>query len=274
MKKSRTILLLTAAAVLTSAYLIWEDNALALTEYTYTSPKVTSELDGFKICHLSDIHNERFGEKNVRLVGLVAEQLPDIIVISGDLVDSRHTDVPAALELMEQIVDIAPVYYVTGNHEERLSTAVYGYLMENLLQLGVHLMDGRAEVIEWNGERINIAGFFDKKEFSPDSARGLLNENMLNILINHRPQFAEQYAEAGFDLAFSGHAHGGQVRIPFVGGVISPDQYFFPKYSEGMHKFGDRATVISRGIGDSLLPGRVNNRPEVITVTLKANSHT
>ena len=110
MKKSRTKLLLTAAAVLASAYLIWEDNALTLTEYTYTSPKVTSELDGFKICHLSDIHNERFGEKNVRLVELVAEQLPDIIVVSGDLVDSRHTDVPAALELMEQLVDIAPVY--------------------------------------------------------------------------------------------------------------------------------------------------------------------
>ena len=269
MKRTRVICAFAATVALMSAYLVWENNALGLTEYTYASEKVSPALDGFKICHLSDIHNKRFGEKNSSLVGLVTEQSPDIIVITGDLVDSRHTDVLAAVELIEQLADIAPIYYVTGNHEERLPTAIYRYLMENLLALDVTLLDGRSEIIECGTEKINIAGFFDRKEFPIESARGLLHEDMLNILINHRPQFAPEYAEAGFDLAFSGHAHGGQVRIPFVGGVIAPDQFLLPKLSEGMHFFGDSATVISRGIGNSLAPVRVNNRPEVVIVTLK-----
>ena len=270
MKKTRMICVFAAAVALVSAYLVWENNSLGLTEYTYASPKVSPALDGFKICHLSDIHNKRFGEKNSRLVSLVGGQSPDIIVITGDLVDSRHTDVLAAVELLEQLVGIAPVYYVTGNHEGRLPNAVYGYLMESLADLGVNFLDGRSEVIEYGGEKINIAGFFDKMVFSIESARELTRDGMLNILINHRPQFAPDYAEAGFDLAFSGHAHGGQMRIPFVGGVIAPDQYFFPQYSEGMHRFGDSATVISRGVGNSLAPTRVNNRPEVVIVTLKS----
>ena len=270
MKRSRAICIFAAAVAVMSAYLVWENNSLGLTEYTYASPNVSPALDGFKICHLSDIHNKRFGEKNTRLVSLVGEQSPDIIVITGDLADSRHTDVLAAAELIEQLVGIAPVYYVTGNHEERLPTAVYSYLMKNLEELGVNLLDGRSEVIEHCGESINIAGLFDKSGFPLESARGLVREDMLNILLNHRPQFAELYAEAGFDLAFSGHAHGGQMRIPFVGGVIAPDQFLFPKYSEGVHEFGDRATVISRGIGNSLAPTRVNNRPEVVVVTLKS----
>ena len=269
MKRTRMLCAFAATVALVSAYLVWENNSLGLTEYTYASPKVSAALDGFKICHLSDIHNKRFGEKNSRLVSLVAEQSPDIIVITGDLVDSRHTDVLAAVELLEQLAPVAPIYYVTGNHEERLPTALYSYLTENLADLSVNLLDGRSEIIEYGGEKINIAGFFDRNDFPLDSARGLVRGDMLNILINHRPQFAPKYAEAGFDIAFSGHAHGGQMRIPFVGGVIAPDQFFFPKYSEGVHEFGDSATVISRGIGNSLAPTRVNNRPEVVTVTLK-----
>lgn len=269
-KRTRVICALAATAALASAYLVWENNALMLTEYTYSSKAVAPALDGFKICHLSDIHNKRFGEKNARLVKLVKEQSPDIIVISGDLADARHTDVLAATELIEQLAPLAPIYYVTGNHEESLPTEVYDCLMDSLLAEGVTLLDGRSEVIEYGGEKINIAGFFDKRNFTLDDARGLIEDGMLNILINHRPQFARGYAEAGFDLAFSGHAHGGQVRLPFVGGVIAPDQFLFPKYSEGMHEFGDSATVISRGIGNSLIPVRVNNRPEVVTVTLKS----
>lgn len=274
MKKSgvKKLCIFAAAAMVLTGYLVWENNSLCLTEYEFSSPKVAAGLDGFKICHLSDIHNRRFGDKNRRLVGLAAEQQPDIIVVTGDLVDARHTDIPAALELIEQLVDIAPLYYITGNHEENLPTVAYNGLIESLYSLGVNMLDGRAEVISRGGEMLNIAGFFDKNDFPMRIAEGLVRDDMLNILINHRPQFAPEYAGAGFDVAFSGHAHGGQMRIPGVGGVIAPDQMFFPEYSEGMHRFGDRATVISRGVGNSLIPFRVNNRPEVVVLTLRSES--
>ena len=267
MKISRTAIALTAVAI-AAVGLAYENNSLCMSEYVFESEKVSPAFDGFKICHLSDIHNRRFGEENSRLLDIVSGQSPDIIVISGDLVDSRKTDVGAALEIVERLVGIAPVYYVSGNHEEKLPTAIYDYLMENLLVLGVNLLDGRAETIERNGEFISIAGLFDKKDFPMKSAKGLVREDMLNILINHRPQFAAEFASAGFDLAFCGHAHGGQMRIPGIGGLIAPDQLLFPEYSEGMHFFGDKATVISRGLGNSLVPMRINNRPEVVMVRL------
>lgn len=270
MKHKATLCVCAAAALLTaSAYIAFENNAIVLTEYEYRSDKVSQELDGFKAVHLSDVHGKRFGKENSRLVKIVEEQSPDIIVISGDLIDSRRPDPDAAYELIAKLVPIAPVYYVTGNHEERLPRELYISAMENISALGAHILDGNSETLVYNGAPVNIAGFKDSEYFTVSEARKLASSGSFNILINHRPQYAAAYAEAGFDLTFSGHAHGGQARLPFVGGIIAPDQFFFPKYYEGLHRFAQGATVISRGLGNSFLPARINNRPEVVSVTLR-----
>ena len=269
MKKKQAVCICAAVIALSAAYLTFENEALMLTEHDFVSEKVSEPFDGFKICHLSDIHVKSNKKSYSRLIGMVTDASPDIIVISGDLVDSRVTLVPSALSLVEKLTKIAPVYYVTGNHEERLPPEIHERIVDGLTALGVHIMNGVAETIERGGEVINIAGLFDEDHFYVTTAAELFDEDVLNILINHRPQFAEDYAKAGADLTFTGHAHGGQMRIPFVGGVIAPDQYFFPEFYEGVHYYGDRATVISRGIGNSLCPFRVNNRPEVIVVTLR-----
>ena len=269
MNRKRALCIFAVAAAIAAAGLNAENNMLTLSEYVFESPKVSDSLDGFKIVHLSDLHGKRFGRGNSRLVGLVNAQRPDIILITGDLVDGRHPDPQAAYELVSQLTLIADVYYVTGNHEENLPTLTYNHLLSELLARGVHLLDGRAERFEVGSSEVNIIGMFDKKDFYASQVSELLRPNGFNILLNHRPQFAPDYAAAGIDLSFCGHAHGGQFRIPFVGGLIAPDQLFFPTYSEGIHRFGDRATVISRGLGNSLIPIRINNPPEVVSVTLR-----
>ncbi len=270
MNRKTTFCLCAAAAVLSAAaYVTYENNALMLTQYEYRSEGVSEALDGFRAVHLSDVHGKRFGKKNSRLIKLISEQSPDIIVISGDLIDSRHPDPEAAYELVGGLAAIAPVYYVTGNHEESLPREVYISAMENISALGAHILDGDSEKFYYNGAEVNIAGFKDSRYFTVSEAKEFVADGAFNILINHRPQFAAGYAEAGFDLAFSGHAHGGQARLPFIGGVIAPDQFLFPKYYEGLHRFANGATVISRGLGNSLIPIRINNRPEVVAVTLR-----
>lgn len=253
------------AAALSAAYITFENEALMLTEYEF---KASAELDGFKIVHLSDIHGKRFGSHNLRLINLVSSQEPDIIVISGDLIDSRFPNPDAAYELVGELVKLSPVYYVTGNHEERFDIDFYTEIMTRLRELGVRLLDSRSEIISYNGAQVNVCGMFDRYGFDESEAKELASEGKFNILIRHRPQFAREYAEAGFDLALSGHAHGGQMRLPVIGGVFAPDQYFFPRFSEGLHRFGSKGTVISRGLGSSILPMRVNNRPEVVVVKL------
>lgn len=268
MNKKRLIIACSAAAAIAAGYLMYENLTVGLTEYTYVSEKVPEEFDGFKICHLSDIHVK--SERNFSgIIKLCAEQSPDIIVITGDLIHSESSSISCAASLTETLCDIAPVYYVTGNHEEGLSTERYIEALTSLSAVGVHILDGKAEKIFRSQSYINILGVSDSSEPDLGEISELCDSETLNLLLSHRPQFAESYASAGADLTFTGHAHGGQMRLPIVGGVIAPDQYFFPEYYEGMHFFGDSATVISRGLGNSLIPIRVNNRPEVIAMTLK-----
>ena len=271
--KKRGIILTSVAALAAAlaGYLTFENEALTVTPYEFSSQALPEAFDGFKICHLSDIHVKSALRKYPRLIKKVAKLSPDIIVITGDLLDSRRSDLQTALSLAETLTDIAPVYYVTGNHEESLPIEDYTGLMSSLSDMGVHLMDSRTEKIYRgeNGEYINVSGIFDSPHFTVNKASEMFDENAFDLFLAHRPQFAAGYARAGADLTLSGHAHGGQMRIPFVGGLIAPDQWFFPEYSEGMHRFGDRATVISRGIGNSLIPFRINNRPEIVTATLK-----
>lgn len=254
--------------VLVVVWVLWANTAIEVNEWTIESPELPTGFDGFRIAQISDLHNTEFGEGNGKLLELLQQAEPDIIVITGDMIDSRSTDVEVALAFAEAAVKIAPCYYVNGNHESRVPE--WGELRDGLIGAGVVVLEDESISLERNGDVITLIGAQDPT-FSPDfdaELRGLAGEGY-TILLSHRPEKMALYAECGFDLVFSGHAHGGQVRIPFVGGLIAPHQGFFPEYDSGLFREGGTALLVSRGLGNSIIPLRINNRPEIIVAILK-----
>ncbi len=261
-----------AAAVMAAlAYLLWQNNDIEVTRYFYTSNKIGGGLDGFKIVHLSDLHGKSFGRRNHRLLTNIEREQPDIIVISGDICDEWHGSegIDTAIELVAQASRIAPVYYAAGNHEYALSSKDRKRLFLGISDAGGVILENDRVELDIKGEKLYICGMADRGA-SLAALESMLDKTSdgLALLIAHRPQYAESYAFAGADLSFCGHAHGGQLRLPFIGGLYAPDQGLFPKLTEGMNYFGESATVISRGLGGSRFPFRINNRPELVSVTL------
>lgn len=278
--KKKTILGLCMASALvagTAGWLWWGNRAVMVHTISVTDQRLPQEFEGFRIAQISDLHNEVFGTGNGELLTLLAGTRPDIIVITGDLIDSRRTDVSAALEFVRGAVEIAPVYYVAGNHESRIPEEFW--MLERCMEnLGVSVLRGERTLLTREGAAVALIGVDDPTFQDKDSANWpgiveeelgrLREEGLYSILLIHRPELLETYARAGMNLVFSGHAHGGQVRIPFVGGVIAPNQGFFPQYDGGLYTMGDTQLVLSRGLGNSLCPLRVNNRPEIVLAEL------
>ena len=272
---SVTIAVLVLALIALIWWIVWANKAVQLNKMSI------SAHCGLKIAHISDFHNAKLKNNNACLVALIRDAQPDIIAITGDLVDSRHTDLQISIDFVTELAKIAPCYYVPGNHESRMENE-YSALKEALTGLGVTILCDSKATLEKNGQTFTIIGIEDPMfviekdsvESTCEVIRGKLeplskeNEGY-TILLSHRPEAFEEYVSAGVDLALTGHAHGGQMQIPFVGGLIAPNQGFFPKYSEGVHQKDKTSMVISRGIGNSLCPLRVNNRPEVILIELK-----
>ena len=265
------------AAICLCGWIAWANTALMVTRLTVQSDALPELFDGFRIAHVSDLHNAEFGEGNIELLDLLRQAQPDVIAITGDLIDSRRTDVDVALEFIREAVKIAPCYFATGNHEARVTE--YPALEQAMAEAGCTVLRGEEAVLSCQGQTIQILGV-DDYTFLPgsngnDNVEILLAETAtqcregFNILLLHRPELAERFADLGIELVLSGHAHGGQVRIPWIGGLIAPDQGFFPAYTEGLHTFGNMQLVISRGLGNSIIPVRVNNRPEIILITLE-----
>lgn len=270
MKKVCT--LVAAAFIAAFVYASWQNNDIVLSEYTYESDKIGPEFDGFKIVQVSDLHSKMFGEHSSILLSMIKEQSPDIIVVTGDMVDERHRGLDTTLEFTREAVKIAPVYFVTGNHEELLAPIKREAFISGMTEAGAVFLNNETVYITRGGERISLSGIRDCDLYSGYLWDIVPKNGGMAILLSHRPQLAADYAEAGADLTFCGHAHGGQLRLPFVGGVFAPDQGLFPEYTEGIHYFGESATVISRGLGSSSFPIRLNNRPELVTVTLKSGT--
>lgn len=279
--KKKRIVALAVAAVLTviAVWTVWGNTALELNSLTVSSERLPKGFDGYRIAHISDLHNTQFGEDNVKLIGMIRESNPDIIAITGDLIDSRNTDIDTALRFVEKAVEIAPCYYVTGNHEARIPD--YDRLREGMSALGAVILEDEAADVELNGETITVLGVddpsFQADYLSGDSETVMKSklerisgeENKFTVLLSHRPEMFDIYADSGADLVLSGHAHGGQFRLPFLGGLIAPNQGLFPEYDSGLYVRSNTNMVVSRGIGNSIVPLRFNNRPEVILIELK-----
>lgn len=257
---------------------IWENHALQCNPLTVEDEKLPASFDGLRIAHISDLHNTRFGKDQQNLIGLLREEKPDLIVVTGDLIDKRRPGMRNALDFAAQAVRIAPVYYVPGNHEA--ASAEYSALKRQLAELGVILLDDRAVRLERGEEVLTLMGVADPRMCVPNENAAIarcMQEKLsavtegaqgYQILLAHRPETLAQYAQAGIDLVFCGHAHGGQFRLPW-GGVIAPNQGFFPKITAGIHREGGTRMVVSRGLGNSWIPIRLFNRPEVLLVTLR-----
>lgn len=280
-KKVKTIIVLVGLSAVLIALIIWiawGNKALELNSYTVTSDELPDTFNGFRIAQVSDLHNAEMGKDNEKLISMLKDSTPDIIVITGDMIDSRNTKVDVALSFAEQAVKIAPCYYITGNHEARVDE--YSDLKDGLLELGVIVLEDARVEIELSGEIITIIGV-DDPSFQNDYLFGddetvmkskldelTSEDDGYTVLLSHRPELFDIYVESGVDLVFSGHAHGGQFRLPFIGGVAAPNQGLFPKYDAGIYTEETTNMVVSRGVGNSIIPFRVNNRPEVILIEL------
>ena len=282
MKKpnKKTVLIVSVLVILClGIWTLWGNIALEVNEYEIVSDRIPEAFAGFRIAQVSDLHNKDFGEGYGQLLTLLSEINPDIIVVTGDLIDSRQTDLDIALEFAWQAGKIARVYYVSGNHEARVPE--YEDLKIGLVKAGVVILENQKVQITREGERITLMGiddpsfqedylFGDSESVARQAIEDLQNESDgYTILLSHRPELFDLYVETEMDLVFSGHAHGGQFRLPFIGGLVAPNQGFFPKYDAGQFTEENTTMIVSRGVGNSIIPIRFNNRPEIVLVTLR-----
>ena len=281
-KRKKFIFLAVMAAVLVALviWIAWGNTALELNTYTVSSSKLPQSFDGYRIAHVSDLHNAEMGKDNETLLTMLRDADPDIIAITGDLIDSRNTVIEVALQFVREAVKIAPCYYVTGNHEARVGE--YGELKAGMEAAGVTVLEDVRTEISMEGETITLIGVNDpsyQTDYLFGDSETVMNTKLeelhsekdgFTVLLSHRPELFDTYANHNIDVVLSGHAHGGQFRLPFIGGLVAPNQGLFPEYDAGIYTEGNTNMLISRGVGNSILPFRINNRPEVILIELQA----
>lgn len=280
-KRKKALLLILSVIIAVSAVyvLVFTDNeTLGVTHYTMSSEDLPQSFDGFTIVQVSDLHNDLFGEGNCDLISAITAAEPDIIVITGDLIDSYDMNIDVARDFIDDIINIAPVYYTTGNHEYRFPIT-YEKFEKYMINAGVTVLRDKTAEILLDGEIITLAGVDDpffsgiedygETEYFAEKLRGLMPSEGFCILLSHRPEIFETYCDIGFDLVLSGHAHGGQIRLPVIGGILAPNQGFFPAYEDGLHEDSGTTLIVSRGLGNSSFPWRINNPPELVVVTLE-----
>ena len=278
-KKIKLILIILIIFLICGIYLFYENTTIQITNYSISNIKVPDDFYDYRIIQISDFHNTTSQKLTNALINTIKEQKPNIIVLTGDLIDSRNTKIDITINFIKEIIDVAPVYYVTGNHEARIDK--YNEFKEEMSNLGVNILENKVEILKQNDSEINLIGINDpnfSREFAITDSEVIQTEiekleydkEGYTILLSHRPEVFETYVSENIDLIFTGHAHGGQIRIPFVGGIIAPNQGLFPKYTSGKYEKNDTTMIVNRGIGNSLFPFRINNRPELVIVDLKS----
>lgn len=278
-KKGILFAIVVVLIVLLITWIVYGNSTLETCTISVSSKDLPTEFDAFRIAHISDLHNAEFGKDNRKLVSLLETTEADIIVITGDIVDSRRTNIEKAIRFAAKAAEIAPTYYVNGNHESRLSNADYSRLTARLKESGVTVLENQTKDITIGNETITLIGINDPNfnmEFVDDTVeqnvahqlmKTIPQNNNYKVLLAHRPEYFDVYAEK-VDLVLSGHAHGGQFIIPFVGGLLAPGQGLLPKYYNGLYERGTTGMIVSRGIGNSLFPFRINNKPTIVVAEL------
>ncbi len=296
------MVIIISVLLLLGGFLRWSRKSIKTTTYEYSGgSEHAARCEELTIVHLSDLQSEYFGKNQRNLLRKVEDAKPDLIFFTGDLVDRNHTDYQAGLTLMEGLVKIAPVYYVDGNHELALPVTDISQMYDAMADMGVRLLRDRGEAFYCKGIKLRLLGLSEETLYRAKVSGGALEEGQkssrgkvsdtdidaglvkgviedllsgtdsdsdseVTVLLVHEPQFLEIYGQPGIDLICAGHAHGGQIRLPFTQGLFAPGQGILPKLTSGMHRSGGSTMVISRGLGNSTFPFRVFNRPEVVAL--------
>jgi predicted MPP superfamily phosphohydrolase len=286
----------------------WENNTIDVTSFEEKDTHIPSALHELTIVHLSDLHGKSFGRNNIRLLRKIRKQGPDVIAVTGDLIDERNPDLDYVRETIQGLAGVAPVFYVTGNHEGQFVDSLRDKFLEAVKTSGAYVLDN-AQVELTRGENggLVITPFERDPERTPTSNSILLAgicdpratytseiplveqyrkdadivEDLLakvpnkpeqySVLLSHRPEYIEKYAEHKLDLVLAGHSHGGQFRIPYLlpNGLFAPDQGFWPRYTGGRHVIDGTTEIVSRGLGPSVIPTRIFNHPNLVVCTLR-----
>lgn len=249
------------------AYWLYDsNNRIKTSYYRINNPKLPASFKGYKLAIVADLHNKDW---RGQLLKRLAKEEPDLILIPGDIVNRRKPNLELIYTFIEAAGQIAPIYYVPGNHESALVN--FPDLFTGLQVRGVNLLLDRGVYLEKEGEEIFLFGLVDPR-FStkslPQRLQELKEPTKYQILLSHRPEYFATYVANEIDLVFAGHAHGGQIRLPLIGGLVAPGQGLFPKYTKGKYSTYETDMVVSRGLWSGLFPLRVNNYPELVLVTL------
>lgn len=270
-----TALIILALIAAAAAFLIKDSrDDLEISRYEVNSKKLPESFDGFKIVQLSDLHGAEFGEDGMELVEKVKELEPDIIALTGDFVTDEG-DLAAVKKLAGRLTELCPVYFVSGNHEFGSGLAIK---VRNILErAGVKYLSNEYLTISRGEDGILLGGVEDPLAYadmlSPDELAQKMNDaapDAFKILLGHRNYWMTEYPELPVDLIFCGHAHGGLIRIPGVGGLIGTDRRLFPDFDAGEYNNGRYTLIVSRGLGNSVPIPRVFNRPEIVCVELSS----
>jgi len=250
--------------------------------YEISSELLPASFNGFKIIHLSDLHNKVFGKDNIPLLNLIEPETPDLIIMTGDMISHNAPNTEQFLTLVKKLRKLCPVYYVNGNHElSDLDSSEFVRVAEKLSEYGAVCLDNTSAEIYRENEYIRLCGLCYTAEYyrgvreykrgwKPFTLTdmidlvGIKHPDEFTVLLAHNPLDFDVHAEWGADVSFGGHVHGGLIRLPIVKGVFSPERRFFPKYKEGLYQIGSSSLIASRGLGKI----RINNPPEVVAVTL------
>lgn len=284
MKKKTKIIFITfiflIMAFLIQVYI--DANYIETSYYDIYSDKIGKAYDGTKILQLSDLHSKEFGKDSIRLIRKISEINPDIILITGDMVNATDKDFSVFLGLAQSVASKYECYYIVGNHELDLNNDDYENIMNSLKSYGITVLDNEKIELAKDNEKINLYGmwynirfYMGKDVLTQNVIKSIIGEDdayNFDILLTHNPRYFEAYTNWGADLTLSGHVHGGMVRLPFVGPIFAPERTLFPRYSEGEYKMNDSSMIVSRGLGRGTNGFRLFNRPEIGVITLHSKS--
>ena len=260
--------------------LILSPKYISVTRYRYQNPEIKQS---FKIVDLTDLHNYQYGDENCRLINKVKNESPDVIFLTGDMLNADEERTDILMNLIQQLVNIAPVYASLGNHEiEYMQLSGNRNLIAQMEEAGATVLDKKYIDIEIKNQKVRLGGIYgyvlssdDKEDPEQTFMEEFQDTDRFKILLSHMPEGLLLWKSMEYwdvDLVFSGHVHGGQMRIPFVGGLYDPEEGFFPTYTKGMYECGNGTMVLSAGLGSSRGIPRVNNLPELVVCEIDSDS--